>query len=350
VAAQLSSRLRGFGLPARVVQVGPLEARDGGAAWLVSVELGLDGKRLRASGTVFALPDAIWSDQPLEVAHLHAEAPLDAELSAYQEAAQPQARTWQVRTFPLGDFQPHALAVGDVDGDGRPELLAASSTELVALDLSSGALAERFRLPLKGRPAAIRPRLDVVAVALDGGATIVRTSRLAEAIKRDGHGVLTQVRGFPFPGFGACELEPGLDVFTASSCTSPAFGLPPRFWNAAASGGAVVAIVPGAPGTLSARLGEAAPLELHEVGAQLALGALDGRPVVVTTAATLPGAADALTVRALEPGLSIVHRTERLLGGVRAVAVGDLDGDGRGAIVAALFDEANHVSQLWLCK
>jgi hypothetical protein len=167
------------------------------------------------------------------------------------------------------------------------------------------------------------------------------------------------VRGYVFPGLEtSCELVPGVDWFAASSCSGGGAGLPERFWVAAGLRGGTRATRAAIDvnGTLWVQLGPqvasplamAAPLSLRNVGAQLALAALDRGELVVTSEPVAPGEADAVVVRSLAPGLPVVYRADRLPGGVRALAAGDVDGDGRAEIVAAVRDRAAHRTEIWI--
>jgi hypothetical protein len=225
----------------------------------------------------------------------------------------------------------------------------------VAWSYQSSRFVERWRSRLDGRPAVVRPRAEVVTVHVEGGAAVVRSSALAEGVRRAGvapSAVLQPVRGFWLPGLGAaCELEPGVDWFV--SCGAPG-ELPERFWTAAGRGRARAAIVPpaspgGAP-TLWLRLGDSAPELVAGVGAQLALAASERGELVATSDPSQPGEPDALTVRALAPGAPLVHRLDHLPGAVRALGAGDLDGDGRAEFVAAVRDAEARRTELWILR
>ena len=90
------------------------------------------------------------------------------------------------------------------------------------------------------------------------------------------------------------------------------------------------------------------PLTVRGVGAQVALVALDRGEFVATSEPVQAGEADAIVVRALGAGLPVAYRVDRLPGNVRALAAGDVDGDGRAEIVAAVRDRAARRTELWM--
>jgi len=360
LAALVIARLRKLGL--RSVTRG-----DGDAAWaraagyerLVRLDLDVGGGRLRASGSVVALSASPWT-APTELrAHLYVETPLDAELRAYLPPVTTPPGRWQARGVPVGDVDVLALDVGDVDGDGRAEVVGATATEAIVWGWDGARLTERRRFPLGGRPAATMPRAPVATVVVDRGAVTARSSLYADGLYAPARGKTIVARGWSFPGVAAtCELPAGVDVFAAAGCT-PATGLPEHFWTVAGlRGGArparaapMAAIDPA--GTLWVSLGASAlapamPLTVRGVGAQVALVALDRGEFVATSEPVQPGEADAIVVRALAAGLPVAYRADRLPGNVRALAAGDVDGDGRAELVAAVRDRAARRTELWM--
>jgi len=356
LAALVIARLKALGL--RSVARG-----DGDAAWaraagyerLVRLDLDVGGGRLRASGSVLALTASPWTTPTELRAHLYVETPLDAELRAYLPAVTTPPGRWQARGVPVGDVDVIALDVGDVDGDGRAEVVGATATEAIVWAWDGARLTERRRLPLGGRPAAVMPRAPVATVVVERGALTARSSLFADGVYVVARGKTVAARGWSFPGVAAsCELPPGVDVFAAAGC-APAAGLPERFWTVAGLRGgarpARAAIDPA--GTLWVSLGAAAlapavPLTVRGVGAQVALVALDRGEFVATSEPVQPGEPDAIVVRALAAGLPVAYRADRLPGNVRALAAGDVDGDGRAELVAAVRDRAARRTELWM--
>jgi hypothetical protein len=372
LAELVAARVRGLGARSVVV----VKGGGGDAAWaranglerVVRVDVDAAGAMLRASGAVLALDGGLWSDAAETRAHLYAEAPLDAELKAYLPGPLAPPGAWQARGLAVGDLDVLALDVGDTDGDGRAELVAATTSELYAWsfqpDAAGARLVERWRARLDVRPAAVRPRADVASVVVDGGAVIARASTSAEGVRRTARG-LEPARGFRFHGVpAACELEPGVDWFTPASCgappqapnLAPSSDWPEKFWSAAGlkradSSTALAAIVPGgAGGVLWLKLGPSPPLLVRGVGAQVTLAALDRGEVVVTSEPSEPGEPDAIVIRALAQPQTVLHRVEKLPGAVRALAAGDLDGDGQPELVAAVRDEAARRTEIWIVR
>jgi hypothetical protein len=356
LAALLVARLRALGVRTAARGDGDTQwARAGGYERLVRLDLDVSGGRLRANGTVTALTSSPWAPAEEARAHLYVEMPLDAELRAFMPAIATPPGRWQARGLPVGDVDVLALDVGDVDGDGRADVVAATAGELVVWGWDGARLVERRRLPLASRPAATRPRADVATVVVLDGTIVAHASPFADGVRRTRDGQAAPARGFAFPGLDvSCELAAGVDWFAGTGCT-PASGLPERFWTAAGlrGGARATRAAVDASGTLWVQLGpgvmaQMAPLSVRNVGAQLALAALDRGEFVATSEPAQPGEPDAIVVRALTPGLPVAYRVDRLPGGVHALAAGDVDGDGRAEFVAAVRDRAARRTELWI--
>ena len=264
---------------------------------------------------------------------------------------------WQARGVPVGDVDLLALDVGDVDGDGRAEVVGATATEAIVWALGRRAADRAAALAARraaGGGDAARARWR--RWSSSDGAVTRAPSLFADGVYAAARGKTLPAHGWSLPRRGG-DLRaraPASTPFAAAGCT-PSAGLPERFWTVAGLRGgarpARAAIDPA--GTLWVSLGAAAlapavPLTVRGVGAQVALVALDRGEFVATSEPVQPGEADAIVVRALTAGLPVAYRVDRLPGNVRALAAGDVDGDGRAELVAAVRDRAARRTELWM--
>jgi hypothetical protein len=290
----------------------------------------------------------------------------------------PVAVSWRDRRIGSIDLGAPLLAVAaaDLDRDGRAELAALTTREVVVLAVRDRSLVEKARAPLGGEPAPVRPRdpVGVLAVdtASDGGTVLVaRSSERADAVRlgwQKGRMVeLDRRPGFPLCG-GTMELVPGRNYFTGAGAQvggerllTP---LPVGFLSvvctgpmADARGGRIaVAAIVDLDRVLHVRCRSAAGGECAAtvkgrdydgvgVAAEIADIDNDGMPEVMTTRGGAPGDRDRVSVFSVVGGKVAKVYSKDFHAGVVGLGAGDLDGDGdRDVIVAVRFAGSHHVS------
>jgi hypothetical protein len=287
--------------------------------------------------------------------------------------------SWRERRLGSIDLGAPLLAVtaADLDRDGRAELAALTTRELVVLSVRERALVERARVGLGGEPAPLRPRDPIGVLAVDeapGGEAVLvaRSSERADAVRvawRRGQLVALDRRaGFPLCG-GSAELVAGRNYFAAAAVQAvgePLLArLPAEFFSAVcrdrlvdARGGriAVVGVVDldrvlhvrcrgAGSAECSAATVRARDYDGVGVAAEIADIDNDGVPEVLTTRGGAPGDRDRVSVFSAVGGKVEKVYSKDFHAGVVGVGAGDLDGDGdRDVIVAVRFAGSTHVS------
>jgi len=357
-------------------------ARARGYELLLDLEATLVEGQLHLQGDLIGTDRVLWRDlqQPDRgsVSHLHASVRADAEVRAFQGSLTSSAVRFSHHSVTFGRVEALALAAGDVDGDGRTDLVMLQPRAVEVLRHKPGGFTSGLRLPLPGPLAAVRPRRALGTLVLadrdrDGRAEILaRSSELERGaeLSTDGKVLVSQkeLAGYPLlldgAGKGAPLLLggvlPGQDLLAASAlalqpaATAPEWHkqLPASFY---ALRGVSIAGRKGprrylglvdAGGQLQLFAAEtAAPLlQGPRVGAALDLVDLDdnGRLEVVTTGADGPEADDQLAVYRLVYAASggaqlrLLWRSASLGGQVTDLTHGDFDGDGKQELVAAI--------------
>lgn len=230
-----------------------------------------------------------------------------------------------------------ALTAADLDGDGRAELYAVTTREVIAIGWHAKRLDELGRVPFTGELAVPVPRDPVGTAVADGRALVASTSGFARALRVTWQG--KQLVGAPgeadfelCPGEHA-HLVPGRDVLEGNRyavvCRDlvDASGAPLHVRGELA-----------ATGKLAIDAGTA-HFELPEVGVAFELADLDrdGTPEVIFAGAGAPGDPDLVKVVSLG-GDPKRPRWKKPFsaGGVAGIAVGDLDGDKLAEVIAAV--------------
>jgi FG-GAP-like repeat len=349
---------------------------------LLDLELIVVEGYLHLRGALIATEAKLWRDtlRPHRgsLSHLHDKVRVDAEVRAYTGRVTSGKVRFVTRAFGLPRLREVlALAVGDLDGDGRSELVLLRPEILEVLRYKGGQAGFDLVASIRVTPpsAPLRPRRAIGALVVadldrDGKAEVLaRSSTMKQGAAFGLRGKVLQrlkdLPGFPLaarPGRPGPELLltqalAGLDLFDVTSLSGalaatmpqelikalPSFytmrvaaiakrgRAPLRFAGAVDSGGALRVFAWGATTPL---------VTLSSVGIAFELADLDddGQLEVVTTAADIAGEKDQITVSTAQAGKGarLVWRSADLQGAVVALCHGDIDGDGKLELVGAL--------------
>jgi hypothetical protein len=258
-----------------------------------------------------------------------------------------------------------ALAAGDLDGDGRAELYAVTTREVIALSVTGNRVRELGRVAFVGEPAPHRPRDPVGAVVIDGKRVIASASTFAHPLDVHWRGktLVGDPRKSSKSGIVLCagdvaQLTPGRDYFgdgaTASygtrcrdDLTSPD-GHPLHIRAELSIANKLDVTVERCEADGNGCV-HAADVTFTHVGVGFELADLDrdGQPEVVFAGAGAPGEPDELRVVTLgDDEHKAKLRKSFTAGGVAAIAVGDLERKGPVVVAAVRLDGSTRVD-LW---
>lgn len=365
-------------------------ARAHGYPLTLLTTLSESGGRLHLSGRLWDTKVSLWGRLKGRggrlLTHLHVSAPLDAELRSYlMRPSSPKAFACLGTWTPLGTEAVWGAALGDVDGDGRTELVLLLRDRLVIQRWST--VYRRFdavaTVKLSGAAAAVRPRHALASLALadlDGDRRLdilVRSWARAE-----GHvvtykgGRFTEQRrvdGYPVGALrlaGRVRLVTILPLAGRAEWNGRSLSFQPAFRARFRLPAVVHALGFGQvrrprtkpidlvgsvdrKGRLTVqRVGDGRVLQrVARSGVAFALEDLtdDGRPEVITTTARRFGSRDGIVVRKLG-GKAAVCRVAGFAGSVTALSAGDVYLDGRARIVAAVWNEEKRRSYLLVVR
>jgi hypothetical protein len=242
-----------------------------------------------------------------------------------------------------------AMTAGDLDGDGKGELYAVTSREVIAMGLDQRRIKELGRVPFSGERAALSPREVVGTAVVDGAVLVAGVSSWARELRVDWQGkTLTAQPGAA--GFLVCPgeraaLSPGRNHF--GDPVTPVHGVRCRADMVDAEGhplrvratlGGTRLAITVARCTATGACEPAGTHEYKDYGVAFELADLDrnGTPELIVSGAGAPGDPDAIKVIALGSEDKKGLFRHRFNGGVAGLAVIDSDGDGAMELVAAV--------------
>lgn len=337
------------------------------AGTLVHVNVVLENGELRVVANLYPVPARFWDrtrdPQPSPVAHAFASRRLDPEIRSHLPPVPLVAARVDRAELP----ESHVLALGcaDLDRDGALELVLLGRQRVEVGRIRSGKLARTASHSLADlSPVAPSPlREPIGAVALHPGSHAdVGTSDRAVLTRFD---TAFQVgeqpdRRLPWPG-GGCSRFSGAFVSSQIEPCTAADPIPPLTalgWNVDAVAGAVLIDREGRLRTLYAGRRADTPeavvidsrgrsVRVPEVGAQLAVGDLDGdgEPEVLASLDTAEPSHDAVVVRSWHRDGRLEERLRIPVGeGVRAIAVCPAESEAMAPIAIATD------RQLWVVR
>ncbi|MDB4963110.1 MAG: repeat protein [Myxococcales bacterium] len=242
-----------------------------------------------------------------------------------------------------------ALTAGDLDRDGKSELYAVTSREVIAFALDQRKIKELGRVAFGGDRAALSPREVIGTAVVDGSELVAGVSSWAKELRVGWQGkvLVAQPGGAGFlqcPGERAA-LSPGRNHFGdplapvhGVRCRDDLFdaeGHPLRV-RAALAGTRLAITV--ARCSVAGACEPAGTYEYKDYGVAFELADLDrnGTPELIVSGAGAPGDPDAIKVIGLGGEDKKGLFRHRFNGGVAGLAVLDSDGDGAMELVAAV--------------
>jgi len=263
----------------------------------------------------------------------------------------------------LGSFDPGvplvALTSADLDHDGKAELYAVTTREVIALGIANKKVTELGRVAFSGEPAMPASRDPVGTAVVEAGELVASASAWDADLRVSWQGgKLVAKPGQPgalvCPGERIARVpgrnhfgDPGTPVYGASCAELvDSIGAPLRL--RAMLVGTRLDVTIERCGTTGGCL-PVAKHELKEYGSVFAIADVDrdGKPEAIVTGAGAPGDPDAIKVITLGGDTKKGLFRKTFQSGVVGIGVGDSDGDGVVEVVVAVRLAGTTLVDLW---
>jgi hypothetical protein len=365
LAARLAERgLAPFVLDAPSAEAAEPLARERGARALVRLSLSLEAGKLHARGDVVGTWVNFWSGRtpsrpPAPAAAIVHAVEADAAVLALAAVEPPPAPPLATGTprplrFVGASFThlptpPAALAAGDLDGDGRDEVVVLTERAVQVFAADGRLVAERSLEVLPPSTAATREPFGAVAVLSGPPRIAAFSTRFAHgtvlALEQGTLRFVSRLESVPLGPEARGIFVPGQTAFAPEvrlgSGEQRLEHVPARFTSFSAAGSQVLLVHPDGSGSFYAQP-SAVPVSLSGLGAGSMLGDMDGdgTPELLTTSPELQPAPDVLRVFPTKGGIPLSREplwqgplpAGRALLGVTA----NLDGDALREVLVGL--------------
>ncbi|MBL4633453.1 MAG: hypothetical protein JKY56_06265 [Kofleriaceae bacterium] len=263
---------------------------------------------------------------------------------------------------------------GDLNGNGKSEIVILTSDAVVVLSRSRGLIDVRARADLQSAPASIRPRDSMGSIGLstnEAGDVVIRV-RSSERAQGEMYKYIDgdlvyggEMDGYPLCSDGVIFAAPGRNYYLGKSgeMRGEKSQMAPKLYSFRCQPG----VDPnGYPVTFSSEVSAAGVLRIHcdgdeeycrgveqeypNVGVAHLVADInnDGYPEVITTGLDLSKVGDEISVYSQESHKQRLLYDRNFSGGVVALFAGDLDGRGAVEALSVVRIRGNDRISLWL--